>query len=138
MDVIEITRQLGAAIQQDERYTRFAAIREANEKDPELTDIMGRIQLLQLNYQQEGSSESPDAEKLASLEKEFNKLYAQFMNHEKMLAYEQARAEVDEMMNYLVGILGLCVNGEDPATCEPQIHDHDHDCGCSCEECGGC
>ena len=136
MDVIEITRQLGAAIQQDERYKRFAAIRESNENDPELTDLMHRIQLIQLNYQQAGAAAEPDTEQLAALEAEFNDLYGKFMNHEKMLAYEQARVEVDSMMNYLVGILGQCVNGEDPATCEPPAHDHD--CGCNCDECSGC
>ena len=56
MDVIELTRQLGAAIQQDERYLKFAAAREANEKDPELLDLMGQIQLIQMNYQREAAS----------------------------------------------------------------------------------
>ena len=33
MDIIEITRQLGAAIQQDERYLAFHEARKTNEAD---------------------------------------------------------------------------------------------------------
>ena len=43
-------------------------------------------------------------------------------------------AEIDEMMNYIVEILTLCVNGEDPDTCEPE----EHSCSGSCSTCGGC
>ena len=60
MDVIKLTRELGAAIQQDERYLAFAKAREDNEKDPELLDLMGQIQLVQMNYQREASQENPD------------------------------------------------------------------------------
>lgn len=135
MDVIKLTRELGAAIQQDERYLKFAKIREENEKDNELLELMGRIQLVQMNYQREASQETPDAEKLAAYEADFNEAYGKFMENEKMQAYEAARQEIDAMMNYIMQILGLCVNGADPATCEPE----EHDCGGSCSECGsGC
>ncbi len=136
MDIIELTRQLGAAIQQDERYLNFAKIREENEKDAELQTLMGEMQLRQMNYQREAAAETPDAAKLQALEAEFNDLYTKFMANDKMQSYEAARAEIDGMMNYLMGILGLCVNGADPATCEPEP---EHGCGCSCDECGsGC
>ena len=69
MDVIKLTRDLGAAIQQDARYLRFAAAREANEKDPELLDLMGQIQLLQMNYQQEASKEEPNHEAMHGQQK---------------------------------------------------------------------
>ncbi|MGN0467871.1 MAG: YlbF family regulator [Acutalibacteraceae bacterium] len=135
MDVIKLTRDLGAAIQQDDRYLRFAQIRDTNEKDAELQDLMGKIQLVQMNYQREASSEKPDSAKMGNYELEFNDLYNKFMQNEKMVAYEEARKEIDSLMNYIMQILGLCVNGADPATCEPEP---EHDCGgCSCEECGG-
>ena len=132
-DIIKLTRQLGAAIQQDERYKSFAAIRAENEKDEELQVLMGEMQLRQMNYQREAQSEAPDQDKMQALEIEFNDLYTKFMENEKMKKYEAARAEIDELMNYLMGILGLCVNGADPMTCEPEP---DHGCGCSCDECG--
>ena len=97
---------------------------------------MGQIQMVQMNYQLEASKEEPDSEKMQGFEAEFNELYGKFMANGKMQAYDAARTEVDEMMNYIMQILSLCVNGADPATCEPEKHDHE--CGGSCSSCSGC
>lgn len=136
MSVIELTRQLGAAIQQDERYLAFAKAKEANEKDEALNALMGEIQMIQMNYQMEASKETPDSAKMQEFEAEFNAKYEAFMANENMQKYDEARAEVDSMMNYIMQILGLCVNGADPATCEPE--QHDHSCDGSCSSCSGC
>ena len=136
MTVIELTRQLGAAIQQDERYLAFAKAKEANEKDEALNALMGEIQMIQMNYQMEASKETPDSAKMQEFEAEFNAKYEAFMANENMQKYDEARAEVDSMMNYIMQILGLCVNGADPATCEPE--QHDHSCDGSCSSCSGC
>ena len=136
MSVIELTRQLGAAIQKDERYLAFAAAKEANEKDEALNALMGEIQMIQMNYQVEASKETPDSAKMQEFEAEFNAKYEAFMANENMQKYDEARAEVDSMMNYIMQILGLCVNGADPATCEPE--QHDHSCDGSCSSCSGC
>lgn len=136
MDIIKLTRELGAAIQQDERYLAFTKAREENEKDTELNELMSQIQMVQMNYQLEASKEEPDSAKMQAFEEEFNTLYTKFMANDKMQAYDAARTEVDEMMNYIMQILSLCVNGADPATCEPEKHDHE--CGGSCSSCSGC
>ena len=137
MSVIELTRQLGAAIQKDERYLAFAAAKEANEKDEALNALMGEIQMIQMNYQMEASKEDPDSAKMQEFEAEFNAKYEAFMANENMQKYDEARAEVDSMMNYIMQILGLCVNGADPATCEPE-QQHDHSCDGACSSCSGC
>ena len=137
MSVIELTRQLGAEIQKDERYLAFAAAKEANEKDEALNALMGEIQMIQMNYQMEASKETPDSAKMQEFEAEFNAKYEAFMANENMQKYDEARAEVDSMMNYIMQILGLCVNGADPATCEPE-QQHDHSCDGSCSSCSGC
>lgn len=135
MDVIKLTRDLGAAIQQDPRYLRFAAAREANEKDPELLDLMGQIQLLQMNYQREAAKEEPDAAAMEAFEKQFNDVYGAFMANAHMQEYEAARHDIDELMNYVMQLLGLCVNGADPAICEPDPHECGGDCSCCHEDC---
>ena len=137
MDIIELTRQLGAAIQKDERYLAFAAAKEANEKDEALNALMGEIQMIQMNYQMEASKETPDSAKMQEFEAEFNAKYEAFMANENMQKYDEARAQVDSMMNYIMQILGLCVNGADPATCEPE-QQHEHSCDGSCSSCSGC
>ncbi len=137
MDVISLARELGAAIQKDERYLAFAKAKAANEEDKALAELISKIQLVQMNYQMEASKEEPDAEKMAQFEAEFNALYEQFTQNENVQAFDEARAEVDAMMNYIMQILGLCVNGADPATCEPEP-EHEHSCDGSCGSCGGC
>ena len=43
MDIIELTRKLGAAIQQEEAYKNFIAIRTKNDNDEELQKQIGEI-----------------------------------------------------------------------------------------------
>lgn len=63
MDIIKMARELGAAIQQDERYLNFKKAREANEADKPLNDLIGELNLIQMNYQQEAQKEEPSEEK---------------------------------------------------------------------------
>lgn len=136
MTVIELTRQLGAAIQEDERYLAYKAAREANDADTQLNDLIGQINLVQLSYQNEAQKgEAADQAKLESFGAEFEKLYREVMLNPNMAKFEQARGAVDEMMNEVTAILALCIDGQDPATCEPE---HKHECGGECSSCGGC
>ena len=135
MDIIKMARELGAAIQQDERYLNFKKAREANEADKPLNDLIGELNLIQMNSQQEEQKEEPSEEKMQDFDQQFRAIYAQVMQNPNMVNYEVARKEVDGMMNYLMQILTLCVNGEDPATCEPK---EEHDCGGNCSACSGC
>ncbi len=135
MDIIEITRQLGAAIQQDERYLAFHEARKTNEADTDLNDLINKIQLIHMSYQHEAAKDDANEEKLAVYDKEFTEVYQAVMANENMQKYEAARQAVDEMMNHITGILALCVQGEDPKTCEPQ---EEHHCSGECGSCGGC
>ena len=136
MDVIEITRQLGEAIQRDDRYIAFMEAKRANEEDMELNAMIGKLNLVQMAYQNESGKESPDESKLESMDREFQQLYGDIMLNENMKRYEERKQTVDDMMNYLIGILSQCVNGADPATCEPVSADGE--CTGSCSTCGGC
>ena len=135
MDVIEITRQLGKAIQADDRYAKFVVAREANEKDDALNELVGKMQLVHMSYQHEASKEDANEQKLEAYEEEFMGIREKIMANENMKVYEAARAEIDAMMNYIVGLLTECVRGEDPETCEPP---KEHECGGECSSCGGC
>ncbi len=97
MDIIKLTRELGAAIQQDDRYAKFQAAQKANEEDKDLNDLMGKIQLVHMSYQHEASKEDANEQKLAAYETEFNDLYKKVMENEHMRDYEVARAEIDEI-----------------------------------------
>lgn len=136
MDVIEKVRELGAVIQQDERYLAFAAAKKANDEDAALNELIGKLNLIQMSYQNESEKETPDAQKLEQLDADFRNVYGDIMLNESMKNFEEKKQAVDEMMNYVINILTLCVNGEDPATCEPAPEGGD--CTGNCASCGGC
>lgn len=132
MDIIELTRQLGAAIQQEEAYKAFHAAKEANEKDDELNALIDKIQLIHMSYQHEAAKDDANEEKLAAYDKEFSEVYKEVMSNPRMQAFEQAKQGLDSLMKTITGILTLSAQGEDPATCEYQS------CGGDCSSCGGC
>ena len=137
MDIIKATRELGKAIQADERYLAFQEAQKANENDIELNGLIGKLNLIQLSYQNESQKEEPDTKKLEGYDSEFREIYGQIMLNENMRNYEEAKGNVDEMMNYVIQLLTLCVNGEDPETTEPKAADESASTG-SCSTCGGC
>lgn len=134
MEIEQLARELGAAIQKDEVYLNYEAARKANDADEELNALMGKLRLIQLSYQQEAAKDAPDEQKMEQYNQEFSGVYNQIMANEHMKVFEEARQAVDAMMNRITGILAMCVNGEDPATCDPAAHN----CGGECASCGGC
>lgn len=137
MDIIKATRELGKAIQADERYLAFQDAQKANEADIELNGLIGKLNLIQLSYQNESQKDEPDTKKLEGMDAEFREIYGQVMLNENMRKYEEAKNEVDSMMNHVIQLLTLCVNGDDPETCEVKEAD-DGACGGNCASCGGC
>lgn len=133
MEIIKLTRELGKAIQADERYAKFVAARETNEKDDELNELIGKMQLIHMSYQHEASKEDANEQKLTAYEEEFMSIREKIMNNQNMINYEKARMDIDEMMNYIVAILTECIKGEDPETCEPP---QEHSCSGNCSSCG--
>jgi len=134
MDVIKMTRELGKAIQSDERYENFQQTKKNNEADSGLNALMGKLNLAQMSYQNESESENPDNAKMDAYDKEFHEIYGELMQNPNMLRYEASRIEIDKLMNHIMQLLALCVNGADPDTCEPEAAN----CGSGCAACGGC
>ena len=132
MNIIKLTRQLGAAIQKDEAYINFHKAKETNDSDDELNALIDKIQLIHMSYQHEANKDDANEDKLAAYDKEFSEVYQQVMGNSNMKAFEQAKAELDAMMKQITGILTLCAHGEDPATCEYQPS-----CSGNCSSCGG-
>ena len=53
MDIIELTRKLGAAIQNEEAYKNFMAVRDKNDKNEELQKQIGEFNLLKMQLDEE-------------------------------------------------------------------------------------
>ena len=134
MDVIEATRKLGEAIQKDERYLKFAEARKNNDTNEELQKMIGEFNLIRLSMDQALSAENQDEEKIMKCNNDMRELYTRIMQNPAMIAYNEAKIQMDELIKHVTDIIELCVLGEDPATAEPQTHE----CTGSCASCGGC
>jgi len=136
MSLESALRELGKEIQAD---PRFAALQEAaavNDADTDLQAQMQELQLISLKYQQEASkAEEADQETIEKLQGEYQEIYNKIMAGENMLKYSAAASEMEEMAQYISGMIGLFFDGQDPATCElPEPEECTHDC----HTCGGC
>ena len=133
MDIIAMAREVGKAIQQDERYKRIDAAKKANDADQALQDLIVKFNMKRSELSTEMAQENKDPEKLNALDKELKELYRDVMANENMVEFNAAKVEVDTMMNFISEILYGSVNGENPDTIEMQTG-----CGGNCASCGGC
>ena len=133
MGIIEATRILGAEIQKDERFIRYAKARLANDNDTELQEAIGEFNTIRMNLDQEMSKETQDEIKIKELNEQLRAIYTQVMASKTMLDYNSAKGELDALLNDVNSIIMQCVEGADPATCSPE-----HSCGGSCSSCSGC
>ena len=133
MDIIAMARELGKAIQQDERYKRIDAAKTANDKDEELQQLIQKFNMKRSELSVEMAQENKNPEKLNQLDRELKAVYQEVMQNPNMAEFNAAKVEVDDMMNYISTILYGAVNGEDPDTIEPQ-----QSCRGDCAGCAGC
>lgn len=133
MDIIEAARQLGKAIQADERYIKYNECRKKNDRDETLQALIGEINLVRMQIETENAKDDKDEEKIKELSKKWRQIYSEIMVNENMQAYNQAKNDVDTVLQRMNSILDQCVEGEDPDTCEPASG-----CTGNCGTCGGC
>jgi len=134
MDIIELTRQLGVAIQHEESYIQFDAAKKANDADEALQNQIGEFNLVRMSLDNELASENKDDEKVKELNESLRSIYGKIMMSPSMIAYNEAKVSLDEMVNKINSFITLSINGEDPMTAElPEAS-----CSGSCSSCGGC
>lgn len=134
MNILEASRQLGAAIQQDERFIRFAKAKLANDNDEALQKGIGDFNITRMELDRVMSEDEQDEEKVRELNEKLRAIYAEVMSSTAMAEYNAAKADLDHVLNDINSVIMQCVEGADPATCEPQAAG----CSGSCESCGGC
>ncbi len=135
MNVIETARALGKALQEDERYAKFNAATKASDNDTQLQNKIGEFNMLRMQLNQEMSKPDKDAKKMTGLDTQIKELYDEIMSMPTMKEYNEAKDELDELLQSVNYIISMAANGEDPMTCPEKAP---HNCGGSCSTCGGC
>lgn len=130
--VIELARQLGHALQEDERYLEYIKARQANDEDTELQELIGNFNLKRIAVNNAANEEKQDEEKIAKLNQELREVYTRIMNNQTMQKYNAAKTDMENLVNHINTIINMCANGENPDTVDPSA------CTGSCSTCGGC
>ena len=134
MDIIEVTRELGKAIQADPKFVELQLARQQSDEDQELQDAIGEFNLKRMAISNEAAKSDRNDETMQRLNKEFREAYGKIMENENMRRYNAAKNEFDAMFQRVTGILNLCAEGEDPETCDYDAAS----CGGDCSSCAGC
>lgn len=134
MDLIRMARDFGKEIQSSDEYIALAAAQQAADEDQELQQMIQEFNLIRVKLSTAMQAEEQDEEKVKELDKTLKDTYTKVMGNPNMMQYNIAKQDVDSLMNQINGILMLCVNGEDPETCDPTAHS----CGGDCSGCSGC
>ena len=134
MTVLDAARNLGEAIQADERFLRYARARLANDNDGSLQELIGKFNMVRMNLDEVMTAEERDEAKVQELNEELRRAYLDIMAKDSMVEYNASKMELDGLLNEVNSIISQCVDGADPKTVEPEAHS----CSGSCESCGGC
>ena len=133
MDIIELSRELGRKIQQEESYIAMQEANKACEEDDALQTLIGEFNLKKLALNEKISSPEQDKEAVAELNTEMRKIYADIMVNENMIKLNESKAQFDTIINRVFAIVSNSANGEDPNTT-----DYQPSCSGSCSSCSGC
>ena len=132
MDVIAEVRNLGKAIQADERFIRYAKARLANDNDADLQAAIGKFNITRMELDREMQAEERNEDKVKELNENLRNAYAEIMSAPSMVEYNTAKAELDVLVNEINTVISKTLEGEDPETCDTTA------CTGSCATCGGC
>lgn len=135
MTVIEMARELGKKIQQEESYILLNTAQKAVEDDDDLQEKIAEFNMKRYELTQEITKPERDDKKVEELDKRVHELYDIATNHEKMVAYNNAQDKFNEMFEYVLHIIQMSAAGDDPDSVEkPEAGGCSGDCG----SCGGC
>lgn len=134
MDVIKLARQLGKAIQEDEKYLNFKIASQNNDEDKVLQNLIKEFNLKKISLNNEISKKDQNEEKVKNLNDEMKKYYEEIMENENMKNYRLSNIEFDNLMKRVSAIIMQSANGEDPETTDLI----ESNCSGSCSGCAGC
>ena len=133
MDIMEMTRELGRAIQNDDRYIAYNLAKQVNDEDKELQEQIDSFEKMRYDLSMELTKENKDTEKVKELDENIKETYNKIMSNKNMIVFSAAQKSLEALVSNIQEIITLSANGEDPASCEPSSG-----CTGSCATCGGC
>ena len=135
MDIIAMTRDLGKAIQKDERYLNMIASVKRYEESVELNSKLEKFAELRSSIDAEIAK--PEGEKnnqlMVEMDSKLREMYNEIMQIPEMVEYNKAKDEMQVLLSFVTQIISGSANGQNP----DEIKENDG-CSGSCSSCGGC
>nr|WP_300407100.1 YlbF family regulator [uncultured Ruminococcus sp.] len=128
--IVSMAREIGKLLQEEECYKKMESERIASDADKELQDLIGEFNLKRIAINEEGMKKDRDQEKIQNFNNEMREIYGKIMQNQHMIAYNEAKSELDKIVGRVAAIITNSANGEDPETTD--VHQ-----GCS-GDCSGC
>ena len=100
----------------------------------DLQNMIGEFNLARMDLNNEISKSERSDERIAELNTKVNDLYGKIMADEGMTAYNEAKRDCENLVNYIDAIINTAMNGGDPMT----VQEPSASCTGSCSTCGGC
>lgn len=134
MDIIELAREIGRKIQEDESYIKLQIAQKKCDENEKLQDLIGEFNLKRFAINNEASKEDRDEDEIQKLNLELRELYSELMENEDMATYNNLKKDLDYIINRVTSIIIQSSQGIDPS-----IADYQEDsCSGSCSSCSGC
>lgn len=127
MNIVEdLARDLGRAIQSDERYQRFMESQKKNDEDMDLQGLIAQFEVKRMELNDALEKEGDDTTQIKELDGEVKSLYRDIFANSNMVEFSEARNEMQNMMSLVNRIITGSANGENP-----DVISDDHCSGCS-------
>ena len=134
MDIIQMTRELGKAIQADDRYIAYCLAKQANDEDEQLQALINAFNLKRVELQMEIAKPDKDNDKVQELNNLIKDNYQKIMSNPKMIVYNSTKSAMDELMSQINTVISMSANGVNPDEIDVTTASCVGDCG----SCGGC
>ena len=128
-----MAREIGHAIQNEKAYKDLQTAKVNADNDETLQNLIGEFNLKRMAINNEASKAERNEEKLKELNDEMRAAYSQIMSNENMINYNEAKTQLDTLLQRVLAIINQSAQGEDPDTT-----DFSSNCTHDCSTCGGC
>ena len=125
--IVELAHMLGLEIAASSEMKKLAEAKDAFESNADLQNKMSEYETDRVLLTQEYSKDAADEKLIADLHARIDELAAEITSDSLYVAFTQAQAEVNALMNEVNEEIKFCITGERPSDC---THD--------CSTCKGC
>jgi cell fate (sporulation/competence/biofilm development) regulator YlbF (YheA/YmcA/DUF963 family) len=125
--IIELAHMLGLEIAKSSEMKKLEEAKDAFEANADIQGKMSEYETDRILLTQEYSKEEADEKLIADLHARIEELATEITTNTLYVAFNQAQAEVNALMNEVNAEIKYCITGERPSDC---THD--------CSTCKGC